>query len=231
APMANPNPEEGMDAATNPKGRVLDYVTHIEVDRRIAFTASMVQPRPAANSAWSFQKVLGDDDFIAAGQLVIPPKVRKPTKSAKDNTYVFYVIEGAVNVTVHKTSLVVATGGMFLIPRGNTYSIEAISERDAKLFFTQARKVPASEEEEKAASRGPKRHSSTPVPVEPTVSVPVAPTSSAPASPSSSLGDKGGEKDKSREGKTKRAVSRLKGARLWFARVRASSVRRLCRSA
>jgi len=36
---------------------------------------------------WSFDKVFNDDDFIAAGQLVIPPKGRKPSKQAKDNTY------------------------------------------------------------------------------------------------------------------------------------------------
>ena len=48
----------------------------------------MVQPREAANSSWLFDKIFGDDDFIAAGQLIIPPKGRKPSKAAKDNTYV-----------------------------------------------------------------------------------------------------------------------------------------------
>jgi len=71
---------------------------------------------------------------------------------------IFYVIEGAVNFKVHEVSKVVATGGMFIAPRGtcsvsyleplidhslgNTYFIENISTRAAKLFFTQARKVP-----------------------------------------------------------------------------------------
>jgi hypothetical protein len=54
----------------------------------IAFTAKMVTPRPAANHDWFFQKVFGDGDFIAAGQLIIPPKGRKPSKGTKDNTYV-----------------------------------------------------------------------------------------------------------------------------------------------
>ena len=48
----------------------------------------MVKPRAAANSSWLFDKIFGDDDFIAAGQLIIPPKGRKPSKAAKDNTYV-----------------------------------------------------------------------------------------------------------------------------------------------
>jgi len=41
----------------------------------------------SARDNWSFDKVFNDDDFIAAGQLVIPPKGRKPSKQAKDNTY------------------------------------------------------------------------------------------------------------------------------------------------
>jgi len=54
----------------------------------IAFTANMVQPKAAANNDWFFQKVFGDGEFIAAGQLIIPPKGRKPSKGTKDNTYV-----------------------------------------------------------------------------------------------------------------------------------------------
>src|SRR6266498_237477 len=53
----------------------------------IVWTAKMVQPRVAAETSWLFDKIFGDDDFIAAGQLIIPPKGRKPSKAAKDNTY------------------------------------------------------------------------------------------------------------------------------------------------
>ena len=100
----------------------------------------MVQPREAANNSWMFDKIFGDDDFIAAGQLVIPPKGLKPSKAAKDNTYVkfaillsttvganyylgqvFYVIDGAVNFRIHETSMILATGGMFMVPRGKNF--------------------------------------------------------------------------------------------------------------
>jgi hypothetical protein len=54
----------------------------------IAFTASMVMPQAAVNNDWFFHKVFDDGDFIAAGQLIIPPKGRKPSKGTKDNTYV-----------------------------------------------------------------------------------------------------------------------------------------------
>ncbi|PPQ76613.1 hypothetical protein CVT26_012739 [Gymnopilus dilepis] len=145
-----PNPEEGWDDETPATCTVLNYTNKMEVERRIAWTAKMVKPLQAANHGWSFDKVFGDDDFIAAGQLIIPARSRKPSKAAKDNTYVFYVIEGAVNFKIHETSMVLCTGSMFMVPRGNTYLIENICDRNAKLFFTQARKVVMSEEERAA---------------------------------------------------------------------------------
>ncbi len=47
----------------------------------------MFEPQLAANNEWSYQKIFGDGDFIASGQLTIPVAGRKPSKSSKDNTY------------------------------------------------------------------------------------------------------------------------------------------------
>lgn len=52
----------------------------------------MVKPVAAANSDWFYHKIFGDGEFIAAGQLVIPPKGMKPSKSTKDNTYVRFTL-------------------------------------------------------------------------------------------------------------------------------------------
>ncbi|KDR73744.1 hypothetical protein GALMADRAFT_251561 [Galerina marginata CBS 339.88] len=149
-PLPVVNPEEGWDDETQALCTVLHFTTKEEVERRIAWTAKMVEPKLAADRNWSFDKIFGDDDFIAAGQLIIPPRGRKPSKAAKDNTYVFYVIEGAVNFKVHETSMILTSGGMFMVPRGNTYLIENICERNAKLFFTQARKVDMNKDEKSA---------------------------------------------------------------------------------
>ncbi|KAJ7154178.1 hypothetical protein C8R46DRAFT_1227785 [Mycena filopes] len=161
-PVSVPNPEEGWDDDTEEQAVVKAYPGDEDVTRRIAFTAKMFAPSAAANNEWFFQKTLGDGDFIAAGQIVIPPNGRKPRKSSKDNTFlyciandyapsqIFFVIEGAVNLKVCETSLIVASGGMFMIPRGNKYLIENVGERDAKLFFTQARKIREGEEDEGA---------------------------------------------------------------------------------
>ncbi|KAG2146205.1 Mif2/CENP-C like-domain-containing protein [Suillus clintonianus] len=142
------DPEEGWDDDTQESGVVIDYATEEPVLRRIVFTAKKVDPKPAAGGGWFFQKVFGEGDFIAAGVLRIPPQGRKPSKGTKDNTYVFYVIEGAVAAVIHESQYIVATGGMFIVPRGNTYYIENISDRDAKVFFTQARQVSLDEDQQ-----------------------------------------------------------------------------------
>jgi centromere protein C len=74
---------------------------------------------------------------------------------------VFYVIEGAVTFKVHESSYVLCTGGMILVPRGNTYYIENIAERDARLFFAQARRVSAEEEAPPEVLPAPDREPTT----------------------------------------------------------------------
>ncbi|KAJ6480813.1 Mif2/CENP-C like-domain-containing protein [Mycena vitilis] len=155
------NPEEGWDDETETVAVVKSWPGDQEVTRRIAFTARMFNPSAAANNEWFFQKIFGDDEFIAAGQIVIPPKGRKPSKLSKDNTFIFFVVEGAVNLKVCDTSLIVASGGMFMVPRGNTYFIENIAERDAKLFFTQARKMREGEGDDEDAQQGQGRVASS----------------------------------------------------------------------
>lgn len=104
-PMPPINPEEGWDDDTTPEGIVFDYVSREFVRRRqssfdqrinsdlcsmigLAHTANMFEPRPVGNSNWLFHKIFGEDDFIAAGLILIPPQGRKPSKAAKDNAYV-----------------------------------------------------------------------------------------------------------------------------------------------
>ncbi|KAG6848207.1 hypothetical protein H0H93_002319 [Arthromyces matolae] len=136
------NPEHGWDDETNNYCLLLDYDTKTEVDRRIGYRAKdILMADPVGHNRWSFMKAFGDADFIAAGVLEIPPGGKKPTKQTKDNTYVFYVIEGAVNLKVHNSNRLFSTGAMFIVPRGNSYYIENACDRNVRLFFTQARKV------------------------------------------------------------------------------------------
>ncbi|KAK4053055.1 mitotic fidelity of chromosome transmission- protein [Microbotryomycetes sp. JL201] len=133
--------EEGVDDATDPDGIVWSWEGDAEVSRRIAFTAKMIDPKPTYNNKFAFQKIFTELDYLAGGVLVIPAGAEKPSKPARDNSYVFYCIEGSVSVVVHRTRFAIGPGGTFFVPRGNNYSITATSNRDVKLFFTQGRRV------------------------------------------------------------------------------------------
>ncbi|WVW82041.1 hypothetical protein I302_104046 [Kwoniella bestiolae CBS 10118] len=139
--------EEGWDNETEPTGLVKTYPDGMESHRKIACPKSLLVPSNKTNQTFSYQKVFGEGDFMAAGVVVIPVGQSKTTKPSKDNAYVFYVIQGAVQVQIYRTSFIMAPGGQFLVPRGNEYSIENISKKEAQLFFAQARKVKASEQE------------------------------------------------------------------------------------
>ena len=130
---------EAWEADTDPYGRVMDADTNTEVTMRIACTAAGIRPRPAFNQAFSYEKIFGISDFMAAGVLVIPEGGEKPAKPSKDNNYTFVVLRGVVQVMVHRTRFVIAAGGMFLVPKGNTYHIRNVSQREVRLFFAQAR--------------------------------------------------------------------------------------------
>jgi len=114
--------------------------------------------RPAGDGSFSYQKIFADHEFIAAGQLSVPPGSSKPGKSTKDNTYIFWVIQGTVRVRIHESDYVFAAGGMFMVPRGNVYHVQNIGQRDSKLFFTQARMIPAEELSETRANSEAESH-------------------------------------------------------------------------
>ncbi|GAA6037116.1 hypothetical protein JCM8097_008743 [Rhodosporidiobolus ruineniae] len=136
-----PNPEDGCDDMTDPDGVVWSWEGNAETTRRIAFTAKMIDPKPTFDNKYSFQKIYQELDYLAGGIMVIPPGGKKAKKPSKDNSYVFYCIQGSVSVTIHRTRFSIGPGGTFLIPRGNHYEIVATSEREVRLFFAQGRRV------------------------------------------------------------------------------------------
>ncbi|KAG6853026.1 hypothetical protein C0991_007397 [Blastosporella zonata] len=139
-------------------GVVVDYAPP-QKEQAVMFPAKMVYSSPNIpynNESWAFQRATGYSDYIGSGFVFINVNGEKKRKNVKDNTYVFIVLEGVVEVLIHQTSYAVSTGGVFVVPRGlafysiantqsdtcagNFYTIRNISEKEAKLFFTQTRK-------------------------------------------------------------------------------------------
>ncbi|GEM09638.1 centromere protein C [Rhodotorula toruloides] len=136
-----PPEEEGCDDMTDPDGVVWSWEGDAETSRRIAFTAKMMDPKPTFDGKFSYQKIYQELDYLAGGILNIPPGGEKGLKPSRDNSYIFYVIEGSVSVLCHRVRFTIGPGGTFFIPRGNTYQIVATSNREVKMFFAQGRRV------------------------------------------------------------------------------------------
>lgn len=54
----------------------------------VAFPKTRLDPKPVAGSDFKYQKVFGEDQFIASGVVFIPVGGSKPSKQSKDNSYV-----------------------------------------------------------------------------------------------------------------------------------------------
>ncbi|WFD01002.1 mitotic fidelity of chromosome transmission- protein [Malassezia yamatoensis] len=141
-PQASTADEAGLQT-TDPYGVVYDAEHGEEVTMRIACNAQSLHPQPAFNRQFLYEKVFSLGEFMAAGLLIIPQGGEKQAKSSKDNNYMFVVFDGAVEVLVHRTKFMIAPGGMFCVPTNNTYNIRNVSDRDARIFFAQARNVHA----------------------------------------------------------------------------------------
>ena len=101
--------EEGWDHETEPVGIVKDFITSNEIQRRESYTAAYpgfcklradglvsgiayprqrLEPKEVAGGSFKYQKVFGEDMFIAAGVVYVPVKSSKPGKLSRDNAYV-----------------------------------------------------------------------------------------------------------------------------------------------
>lgn len=109
----------------------------------------MLQPKLVLGSNFTYQKVFGEDEFFAAGVLNIQVGGSKPSKPSRDNAYVstisnagetksqtdkemlnnqvFFVNQGCVEVTLHRTRFIMSEGGQFFIPRGMSPLFRMIS--------------------------------------------------------------------------------------------------------
>lgn len=73
--------------------------------------------------------------FAAAGVLSLKPGMAKPTKPSKHNHYFFFVMTGAVQVSVNDVEFAVLKGGSFVVPRGNYYSLKNLKKDDDTLMY------------------------------------------------------------------------------------------------
>lgn len=135
----------------------------------------MVRPKEIPNATFTYQKIFGEDEFFAAGILRIEVGGCKAPKNSRDNAYVswtivlcalsadrclqqvFFVQQGCVEVTIHRTRFLMSEGGAFLIPRGEL-SVFPDSRRCTQLRSPQViNMVSVTSARRKSSSASPKR--------------------------------------------------------------------------
>lgn len=109
----------------------------VEVEpEQLAVSARAVQTREIRNASFRFAKTLSMP-FFGAGVVDLPPGAEKRPKNSRKMYMAFFVFSGRVLVTVNETSFRISRGGMWFVPRGNTYSIENDYDEPARVFFSQ----------------------------------------------------------------------------------------------
>ncbi|KAI0518452.1 Mif2/CENP-C like-domain-containing protein [Xylaria bambusicola] len=112
-----------------------DDQVEIEIEE-LAISEQAIQLKDIKDATFKFAKTL-TLPFFGAGVVDLPPGAEKRTKNTRMRHMVFFVHTGNVQVTIAQTEFGIANGGMFFVPRGNTYSILNETDRPARIFFAQ----------------------------------------------------------------------------------------------
>jgi gentisate 1,2-dioxygenase len=83
-----------------------------------------------------FYKIYRIGRYCSTGVIVLPPSEIKHYANVKENTLVFYVVQGEIYVTVNHYTFMAAKAGHIVIPRSSTYQLANKMDSDAILYFT-----------------------------------------------------------------------------------------------
>ncbi|CAN8103946.1 unnamed protein product [Discula destructiva] len=118
----------------NPPGP--DEQIEVATDEQIAVSANAITTREIRGASFKFAKTLSMP-FFGSGVVDLPPNSEKKPKNSRKMHMSFFVFAGRVQVTVADTVFSIGRGGMWFVPRGNYYSIENVSDKPARIFFSQ----------------------------------------------------------------------------------------------
>ncbi|KAK9247993.1 Mif2/CENP-C like-domain-containing protein [Lipomyces tetrasporus] len=118
------------------------YSTGERITRRVAIPSTALPYIAVSNSSSNFEfaKTFEEDGgFLATGILRLPANTGcKGCRKTRANALVFCVLEGTVKVVLNQeVAFRIRRSGHFLVPRGNSYSLESVGNKMAVLFYAQ----------------------------------------------------------------------------------------------
>ncbi|KAF3002901.1 hypothetical protein E8E13_001849 [Curvularia kusanoi] len=118
------------------------------VEGVIAWSTHGIRPEPVGDGSFQYARVggSGPSGFFNWGVIELRADQMKRSKNSRRMHMVFHVLSGALEVKVHENEFAVHKGGIWQVPRGNTYSIRNVGAKTARVFFAQAREAVPEEE-------------------------------------------------------------------------------------
>lgn len=86
----------------------------------LAISNAAIQTRDVPGASFKFTKCV-TTNFFGSGMIELPPGGIKKPKNSRRMLMNFLVFSGRVKVTVHKTEFRIGKGGMFNVPRGESF--------------------------------------------------------------------------------------------------------------
>ncbi|CAI6330421.1 unnamed protein product [Periconia digitata] len=110
------------------------------VESNLAWSTKGINPVDVADASFKFTKLssAGSESFMSWGFIELNADQMKRSKNSRRMHLVFHVQSGAVEVKVHENVFTVHRGGVWHVPRGNTYSMKNVGSATSRIFFAQA---------------------------------------------------------------------------------------------
>ncbi|CAO3567106.1 unnamed protein product [Mortierella alpina] len=131
--------QQGFTQGIDQQFECIDQATGTIAVRALAESKEAMRFQDVPGGHYQYHRGLEDEDTISSGIVRIPGQGTKPNKNASASSVVYYVIQGTVQVTIYKSTVVLHRGGRFLVPRGNQYMIKNLSRKECLLFFAQSK--------------------------------------------------------------------------------------------
>lgn len=118
------------------------------VEGVLAWSDKGIKPEPVGDGSFQYSRLGGSapTGFLSWGMIELRADQMKRSKNSRQMHMVFNVQSGVVEVKVHENEFIVHNGGIWQVPRGNTYSIRNVGDGTARVFFAQAREMFVDEE-------------------------------------------------------------------------------------
>ncbi|KAF9378068.1 hypothetical protein CPC16_011485 [Podila verticillata] len=132
--------QSGFDEEARVEGNVVDPATGAAIVVRTIAESKQTMSRfkVIPESGYKHHSGLACGE-ISSGVMKIQPDCEKPNRRANAGTVIFYVTKGRVEVTINDCTFAVTTGGQFMVPRGNQYSIKNASRDDCTIFYARVK--------------------------------------------------------------------------------------------